>query len=329
MSHIAKDLGDALPSWNPGPARSAILDFVARVTEEGGRDFVPVGERVAVFDNDGTLWCEMPAPVQALFADARLHALAAAHPEWQTTEPFCSALRGDAKALAAQGEKAVAKLAMATHAGMTTEEFEAIVRRWLAAARHPKLGIPYARAVYPPMLELLELLRAAGFTPFIVSGGGVEFMRVFAEAVYGVPPHQVIGSSIRTHYEARGGRSVLVRDPALDFFDDKAGKPVAIHRVIGRRPIACFGNSDGDREMLEWTTMGRADGRAALGVIVHHTDAAREFRYDREHVLSGRLDQALDEAPERGWVVVDMAADWNTVFPAPDGASALPVADAA
>jgi hypothetical protein len=307
---------DALPSWNAGAAKAAIVDFVAATTHGGGPGFVPEDERVAVFDNDGTLWCEMPLPVQAYFASARLDQLAADHPEWRETEPFRSKLAGDTRALLAQGQKAIAELVMATHAGMTTEEFDEIVRSWLATARHPKLGLPFTRAVYQPMLELLRLLRANGFATFIVSGGGVEFMRVFAEAVYGVPPHQVIGSSIKTRYEIRGGRPVLVRDPGIDFVDDKAGKPVGIDRAIGRRPIACFGNSDGDREMLEWTTLGRTDGRRGLGLLVHHTDGEREFAYDRQHVPSGQLNKALDEAAEQGWVLADMKADWNTVFPA-------------
>ncbi|HYR08163.1 MAG TPA: HAD family hydrolase, partial [Longimicrobium sp.] len=241
MTGLSTELDGALPSWNPGPARDTILDFVARVTREGGRDFVPVEERVAVFDNDGTLWCEMPLPVQGYFVDARLAELAPEHPEWRETEPFRSKLAGDEKALGAQGPRAVAELVMATHAGMTTDEFDGIVRHWLAAARHPELGVPYTRAVYQPMLEVLRLLRAHGFATFIVSGGGVEFIRVFAQAVYGVPPHQVIGSTIRTHFEMRAGAPALVRDPAVDFVDDRAGKPVAINRSIGRRPIACFG----------------------------------------------------------------------------------------
>jgi len=303
-----------LPSWNDTAAKQAITDFVARVTREGSADYVPLNERIAVFDNDGTLWCEMPIPVQAFFADDRLRALAPQHPEWQTTEPFKSKLAGDMKGVMASGMKGIAELMSATHAGMTTVEFGQIVRDWLATARHPKLGRPYTEAVYQPMLELLDYLRANEFTTFIVSGGGVEFMRVFAEEVYGVPPHQVIGSTIKTHFEMRGETPVLVRDPALDFFDDKAGKPVSINKYIGRRPIACFGNSDGDREMLMWTTLGRSDGRPSFGLIVHHTDGEREFAYDRQHVLSGQLDKGLDEAPRYGWVLVDMKTDWKTVF---------------
>jgi haloacid dehalogenase-like hydrolase len=306
---------DPLPSWNEGPAKQSILDFVNRVTTEGGPDFVPELERVAVFDNDGTLWCEMPVPVQAFFADDRLRALAPKHPEWQTTEPFKSKLAGDIKGVMAQGIKGIAELAMATHAGMTTDEFNFIVREWLATAKHPKLGRPYTSVVYQPMLEVLAYLRARGFKTFIVSGGGIEFMRVLAEDVYGIPPEQVIGSSIKTHFEMRGNTPVLVRDPALDFFDDKAGKPVNINKHIGRRPIACFGNSDGDREMLMWTTLGRPDGRPSFGLIVHHTDGEREFAYDRQHVLSGQLDKGLDEAPGYGWVLADMKRDWKQVFP--------------
>lgn len=321
--------GDPLPSWNEGPARAAILDFVARVTRDGGPDFVPPVERVAVFDNDGTLWCEMPVPVQAAFADERLRTLAPRHPEWATTEPFRSALAHDHKSLVAQGAKGIAEVVMATHAGMTTDEFERIVRGWLATATHPTLGVPYTRAVYPPMLELLRLLRANGFATFIVSGGGVEFMRVFAEKTYGVPPQQVVGSTIRTHFEMRGGSPVLVRDPELDLFDDRTAKPVAIHKYIGRRPIAAFGNSDGDREMLLWTTVNRPDGRPSFGLLVHHTDGDREFRYDREPVPSGHLETALADATEYGWVVADMQRDWRTVFPPADGRLAAPLSSVA
>ena len=306
-----------LPSWNDTAAKQAITAFVTRVTTEGGADYVPPNERIAVFDNDGTLWCEMPVPVQAFFADDRLRALAPQHPEWLTTEPFKSKLANDMKGVMASGMKGITELMAATHAGMTTVEFIEIVRHWLATAKHPKLGRPYTELAYQPMLELLAYLRTSGFTTFIVSGGGVEFMRVFAEEVYGVPPHQVIGSTIKTHFEMQGDTPVLVRDPALDFFDDKAGKPVSINKYIGRRPIACFGNSDGDREMLMWTTLGRADGRPAFGLIVHHTDAEREFAYDRQHVLSGQLDKGLDEAPLYGWMLVDMKNDWKTVFAEP------------
>ncbi|HKE56565.1 MAG TPA: HAD family hydrolase [Pyrinomonadaceae bacterium] len=306
---------DPLPSWNEGTAKQAILKFVVRVTDEQNADYVPVNERVAVFDNDGTLWCEMPVPVQAFFVDDRLKALAPQHPEWQTTEPFKSKLAGDMKGVMASGIKGIAELAMATHAGMTTDEFNEIVRDWLATAKHPKLGLPFTSTIYQPMLEVLELLRAHDFATFIVSGGGAEFMRVFAEDVYGIPPQQVIGSTIKAHFELRGSTPVLVRDPELDFFDDKAGKPVNINKYIGRRPIACFGNSDGDREMLMWTTLGRSDDRPSFGLIVHHTDGEREFAYDRQQVLSGQLDKGLDEAADYGWVLADMKNDWKVVFP--------------
>jgi phosphoglycolate phosphatase-like HAD superfamily hydrolase len=315
MSGGAETLARALPAWNAGSARNRILDFVARVTAEGGPDFVPVEERVAVFDSDGTLWCEMPVPVQAFFVDGRLRELAPEHPEWRIIEPFCSALSGDRRAIAAQGERGVHEVGMVTHAGMTTDEFEARVRQWLARAWHPRLHLPFTRTIYQPMLEVLRLLRARGFATFITAGAGVEFTRVFAREVYGVPPHQVIGSTIRTHAEMRGGAPVLVRDAAADLADGRAAGPAALNRALGRRPIAAFGNSDGDLEMLRWITAGRTDGCPSLGVIVHHTDGVREFRYDREHVPGGRLDLALDDAPRYGWVVADVRADWKTVFP--------------
>ena len=308
-------VSDPLPSWNEGNAKFSIINFVTRVSTAGSSDYVPVNERIAVFDNDGTLWCEMPVPVQAYFVNDRIKALASKHPEWQRTEPFKSILAGDIKTAMASGLKGLAELGMATHAGMTTDEFVGIVRDWLASAEHPKRRRPFTEMIYQPMLEVLALLRSRGFSTFIVSGGGAEFMRVFAEEVYGVPPHQVIGSTIKTHFELRKGTPVLVRDPTLDFFDDKAGKPVNINRYIGRRPIACFGNSDGDREMLMWTTLGRSDRRPTFGLIVHHTDAEREFAYDRQHVISGQLDKALEEAVTYGWMLADMKNDWRTVFP--------------
>lgn len=306
---------DPLPSWNEGKAKEAILDFVTRTSTAGSSDYVPINERIAVFDNDGTLWCEMPVPVQAFFVNDRLKALAPLHPEWQRTEPFKSMLAGDIKTAMATGIKGLAELGMATHAGMTTDEFVIIVNAWLAKARHPQFNRPFTEAIYQPMLEVLAFLRARGFATFIVSGGGAEFMRVFAEEVYGVPPHQVIGSTIKTHFEMRAGKPVLAREAVLDFVDDKAGKPVNINKHIGRRPIACFGNSDGDREMLIWTTVGRTDERPSFGMIVHHTDGEREFAYDRQHVLSGQLNKALDEAETRGWILADMKNDWNVIFP--------------
>jgi phosphoglycolate phosphatase-like HAD superfamily hydrolase len=302
---------DPLPSWNDGQARQAIIEFVEKVTSTGSADFVPPAERVATFDNDGTLWAEQPIYFQLAFALDRVAALAPEHPEWQGKEPFASLLKGDLKGALAGGEKAILEIIMATHAGMTTEEFEQAVSEWIASAKHPKTGKLYTEMVYQPMIELLDYLRANGFKTFIVSGGGIEFMRPWTEKVYGIPPEQVVGSSIKTKYELRNGKPVLARLPELNFIDDKAGKPVGIHQYIGRRPIAAFGNSDGDLQMLQWTTAGKG---ARFALIVHHTDADREWAYDRNSPV-GRLDQALDEAKEKGWTVVDMQNDWKTVFP--------------
>jgi phosphoglycolate phosphatase-like HAD superfamily hydrolase len=303
--------GDPLPSWNDGPARQAIVGFVERVTKQGGPDFVPPAERLAVFDNDGTLWSEQPMYVQLAFALDRVTALAPQHPEWREREPFASVLRGDLAAVVATGEHGLLELVVASHAGNTSEEFARIVEDWLASAKHPTLGRPYTEFVYQPMLELLAYLRESGFKTFIVSGGGVEFMRPFAERVYGVPPEQVIGSSIQTRYELRDRRPVILRLPEVDFVDDKAGKPVGIHKFIGRRPLLAFGNSDGDFEMLEWTTSGPGP---RLGLLLHHDDGEREVAYDRRSAF-GRLDRGLDEAPKRGWQLVSMKRDWKRVFP--------------
>ena len=304
---------DPLPSWNDGPARKSIVAFVAKVTQEGTAGYVPPAERIAVFDNDGTLWSEQPVYVQLAFALDRVKALAPQHPEWQTQEPFASLLKGDVANALAGGEQAIARIIMATHAGMTTGEFATVVQDWLATARHPVTGRPYTGMVYQPMLEVLAYLRANGFRTYIVSGGGNEFMRPWTERVYGIPPEQVVGSSIKTRYEVRDGKPVLVRLPELDFIDDKAGKPVGIQKHIGRRPILAFGNSDGDFEMLEWTTAGEGP---RLGVILHHDDAAREVAYDRKSHI-GRLERGLDEAGRRGWVLVSMKDDWRTIYPAP------------
>ncbi|HSL19799.1 MAG TPA: HAD family hydrolase [Methylomirabilota bacterium] len=302
---------DPLPSWNDSASRTAIVDFVGRVTDPGSADFVLEPERVAVFDNDGTLWAEQPAYFQLFFAMDRVKALASEHPEWAKRQPFQAVLEGDMEALAAAGHHGLLEIVMATHAGMTTNEFETVVGDWLATAVHPTTGRPYTEMVYQPMLELLDYLRANGFTTYIVSGGGIEFMRPWTERVYGIPPEQVVGSSIVTAYEVRDGEPVLVRQQEIDFIDDKEGKPVGINSHIGRRPIAAFGNSDGDFQMLEWTTAG---DRARLGVLIHHTDAEREWAYDRDSHI-GRLDRGLDEAADRGWVVVDMKQDWSTVYP--------------
>src|SRR5882762_1004219 len=299
-----------LPSWNDGPAKASIADFVARVSTQGGPDFVPVEQRIATFDNDGTLWIEQPMYVQLAFALDRVKALAPMHPEWKTKQPFAAVLDDDLKALAASGEKGLVELIAVTHAGMTTAEFEKIVTDWLATARDHRFKRPYTELVYQPMLELLAYLRANGFKTFIVSGGGIEFMRPWTERIYGVPPEQVIGSSIKTRFEMRDGTPLLFRLPDLNFIDDKTGKPVGINEHIGRRPIAAFGNSDGDLEMLQWTTLS---GGVRLGLIVHHTDAEREYAYDRQSHF-GKLDIALDAAALNKWTVVDMKKDWKRVF---------------
>jgi hypothetical protein len=306
----ATAVAPVLPSWAEGATRDAIVAFVDRVTDPASPDFVPEAERIATFDNDGTLWAEQPVYVQILFAIDRVKALAPEHPEWATKQPFKAVLDGDMEALAAGGEHGVLELMMASHAGMTTLEFEEIVTDWIATARHPKTGQPFTEMVYQPMLELLEYLRANGFKTFIVSGGGIEFMRPWTEKVYGIPPEQVVGSSIKTRFEMRDGTPVLVRLPEIDFIDDKEGKPVGINSHVGRRPIAAFGNSDGDLQMLQWTAAG--DG-PSFCLYVHHTDAEREWAYDRDsHV--GSLDEGLKEAEARGWTVVDMKKDWKTVF---------------
>jgi len=302
---------DPLPSWTDGPAKQQIVEFVASVTDGAGGGFVPVKQRIATFDNDGTLWSEKPTYFQLLFIIDRVKSMAADHPEWKTTQPYQAVLENDMATLKAAGKHGLIELAMATHAEMTTQEFEAIVSDWLATARHPTTGKPYTQMVYQPMLELLDYLRANDFKVFIVSGGGLEFMRPWTEAVYGIPPDQVVGSSIETRYELRDGKPVLVRLPELHFVNDNVTKPVAINRFIGQRPILAFGNSDGDFEMLKWTTSG--EGKR-LGLIVHHTDAEREWAYDRES-SEGRLVRGLDEADENGWLVVDMARDWQAVFP--------------
>ena len=303
---------DPLPSWNDTGPKAAIVAFVEKVTAENTPDFVPEPERIAVFDNDGTLWTEHPMYVQLAFALDRVKTMAPEHPEWKDTQPFKAVLENDMKALAAAGEKGLLELIMATHAGMSSDEFQKIATDWIANARDPKFNKPYTELVYQPMLELLGYLRANGFKTFIVSGGGVEFVRPWAEKVYGIPPEQVIGSSIKTQFEMRGDVPTLLRLPQVNFIDDKAGKPVGINAHIGRRPIAAFGNSDGDLEMLQWTTLGGTTPR--FGLLVHHTDADREYAYDRQSSF-GRLDKALDIAPINGWTVVDMKADWKQIFP--------------
>jgi phosphoserine phosphatase len=311
-------VGDPLPSWNDGPARQSIINFVTKVTTPGSPDFVPVPERIAVFDNDGTLWCEQPMPVQLYFALDRVKALAPSHPEWKTKEPFASILKGDLKTALAGGDHALVELLMATHTGNTTGEFEKIVKDWIATAKHPQTGRLFTDMTYQPMLEVLAYLRANGFKNFIVSGGGIEFMRPWAEQVYGIPPEQVVGSSVKTKFEMRDGKAVLVRLPELNFNDDKADKPVGINQHIGRRPIAAFGNSRGDQEMLEYTQSGPG---ARFELLVLHDDAAREYAYGPAQGLPdvklGAFTQALyDQAKQSGWTVVSMKHDWKTVFPA-------------
>jgi len=302
---------DPLPSWNDGSARQAIVSFVAQVTKEGSSDFVPPAERIAAFDNDGTLWAEQPMYVQFLFALDRATEIAPQHLEWRDKEPFASLLKGDLKGALAGGERAMAEIIMATHAGMTTEEYERIVKDWLATAKHPRFKRPYTECVYQPMLELLAYLRANGFKTFIVSGGSVEFMRPWTERVYGIPPEQVIGSRIKTKFEMRDGKPALVRLPELDFLDDKEAKPLGINEHIGRRPIAAFGNSDGDRQMLEWTGAG---GGARLMMLVHHDDDVREFAYGAQSRIGTFSDALMDEAKKDGWPVISIKDDWKTIF---------------
>ena len=302
---------DPLPSWNDTGAKKAIVAFVERVTREGSPDFVPVPERIATFDNDGTLWSEKPVPFQLMFAIDQVKAMAPQHPEWKTKQPFASLLKGDMAGVAASGEKGVLEIVAVTHTGMTTDDFTRSVQDWIVSARHPKTGRLYTEMVYQPMLELLSYLRANGFKTFIVSGGGVEFMRPWTERVYGIPPEQVVGSAGKLKLETRDGKPVLVKLPEVDLIDDKEGKPVGIQSRIGRRPIAAFGNSDGDLQMLEWAMAG-AGARFAL--FVHHDDAEREFAYDRADKLQ-QFDKGWDEAVAKGWTVVSMKDDWKTVFP--------------
>lgn len=310
LSGIVNAAVDPLPSWNDGKNKQAIIAFVEKTTREGSADFVPPAERIAVFDNDGTLWSEQPMYVQLAFAIDRVKALAAKHPEWKTKQPFKAVLEGDKEALLAGGEKALVELIMATHAGNSVEEFQQIVLDWLSTARHAKTNRLYTEMTYQPMKEVLDYLKVNGYKNFIVSGGGIEFMRPWTEKVYGIPPEQVIGSSVRTTFTMQNGQPILIRLAELNFNNDKEGKPVGINQHIGRRPIAAFGNSDGDLQMLQWSSAGSG---ARLGAIVHHTDGAREAAYDRKSHI-GKLDKALDLAPQSGWIVIDMKKDWNRVF---------------
>jgi phosphoglycolate phosphatase-like HAD superfamily hydrolase len=308
---IALGQTDPLPSWNDGPSKQAIVKFVDAVTTQGSSQFVAPPARIAVFDNDGTLWSEQPMYFQGFFAFDRVKALAPKHPEWKTKQPFKGILENDMKAVAAAGEKGLMEVIAATHAGITTDEFAKHVKDWVAKAKHPRFQRGYTELVYQPMLELLVHLRANGFKTYIVSGGGVDFMRVFSEEVYGIPPEQVVGSVGETRLEVRDGKPVLMKLPKINLVDDKAGKPVGIHRFIGRRPILAFGNSDGDHQMWQWTAAG--EGARFMG-LVHHTDGEREWAYDRQSSV-GRLDKALDEATQKGWAVVDMKREWRVIYP--------------
>lgn len=310
-SVTASQSQNPLPSWNDGPNKQAIIEFVTKTTDQNQASFIPPTRRIATFDNDGTLWSEQPLYFQAIYIFDRIRELAPEHPEWQQKEPYASVLNGDSKSALAGGKQALLEMLMGTHAAVTASEFSESVADWLASARHPDSGKPYTAMVYKPMLELLDYLRDNDFKVFIVSGGGIDFLRVFAEEVYGVPPEQVVGSSLKAKYEIRNGLPVIVKQAEVDFIDDKAGKPVGIHRYIGRRPILAVGNSDGDFEMLEWTSAGEGP---SLAMIVHHDDAEREWAYDRESHI-GRLVRGLDEGPQRGWKIISMKNDWNLIYP--------------
>ena len=312
VSAAAEGFVDPLPSWNDTAAKAQIIDFVRAVTDPDDPIFVEPAERVATFDNDGTLWVEQPVYAEMAFALQRVKDLAQVHPEWKTQEPFKAVIEGDRDALIAAGNHGLLEIVIASHTGMSTTLFNTIATEWVRDARHPKFETPYTELVYQPQLELLRFLEANGFTTFIVSGGSVEFMRTYTQQVYGIPPERVIGSSVETRYEMQGGKPSLLRAPEVSFVNDKGGKPVGIYRRTGRRPILAFGNSDGDFEMLQWTTLG--SGGARLGLLLHHDDSEHEYAYDR-HSSVGRLDRALDAAGASGWVVVSMKNDWNTVFP--------------
>ena len=303
--------GDPLPSWNDGPSKQAIINFVKETTNSGSESFIPAQERIVVFDNDGTLWSEQPMYFQFIFAIDRIKHMAPQHPEWNEIQPFIAVLENDMETVKKSGIEGLLTLTMATHSGISIEEFEKIVKEWINTARHPKTGKLYSEMVFQPMLEVLDYLRVNGFKTYIVSGGGIDFMRVLTEEVYGIPPEQVIGSYGKYKFEVKDGLTEIAKLPEIDFINDKEGKPIAIHRFIGRRPVAAFGNSDGDLAMLKWTEAGAGTG---LMVYIHHTDSDREWAYDRESHI-GRLDKGLDEANEKGWIVVDMKSDWKYIYP--------------
>lgn len=309
--HLPAHAADPLPSWNEGASKTAIVDFVETVAKPGSPGFVPPEKRIATFDNDGTLWIEQPMYTQLVFILDRVKALAPQHPEWKDNPLLKAALDRDLKALGKFGARGLVELSAATTSGITTAEYEKMVAEWIRTARNRRFARPYTKLVYQPMLELLAYLRANGFKTFIVSGGGIAFMRPWTEKVYGIPPEQVVGSSIEVKYEMRDGEPVLMRLPELRFVDDKAGKPVGIHSHIGQRPIAAFGNSDGDLEMLTYVTAGKGP---RFAMLVHHTDAKREFAYDRDSAF-GKLDKALDAAKAKSWIIVNMKDDWKTIFP--------------
>jgi hypothetical protein len=311
LTATAQDVMDPLPSWNEGATKQAILDYVTSVTTEGSANFIPVSERIATFDNDGNLWSEQPAYFQLFFAMDRIKALAPEHPEWKTTQPYQSVLENDMKTLMSYGEHGLIQIVMATHAGNTVGEFEQIVKDWLATAKHPRFDRPYTDLIYQPMLELINYMKANDFKTFIVSGGGIEFMRPWTESVYGIPKDQVIGSSIKTKYDYNDGNPVIRRLPELNFIDDKEGKPEGINQYIGKKPVFASGNSDGDLQMLRWTDSNTYN---SFQLYLHHTDAGREWAYDRESSI-GRLDKGLDEANEKAWTVIDMKNDWKVVYP--------------
>jgi phosphoglycolate phosphatase-like HAD superfamily hydrolase len=308
---LASPAAEVLPSWKDGPSRQAIEAFVTAVTREGDKDFIPPAERIAVFDNDGTLWSEQPMYFEVLFALDEVKRMAPQHPEWKDKQPFKAVLENDQKALAAAGEKGLLQIVGATHTGVTTAEFNANAQRWLTKAVHPRSHKPYTEMVFQPMLELLGYLRENGFKTYIVSGGEVAFMRAFAEEVYGIPPEQVIGTTFVTQFQNKDGKFSILRQGKVAHNDDGPGKPESIESIIGRRPVFAFGNSDGDLQMLQWTTAG--EGRRLAG-LVHHTDGQREWAYDRKSNI-GRLDKALDQATGNKWVVVDMAKEWTRIYP--------------
>lgn len=310
-SEVAVLAEDPLPSWNEGPSKAAIKAFVEKVTTQGSPSFVPEEDRIATFDNDGTLWSEQPMYFQLAFAIDRVKAMAPDHPEWADVQPFKALLEGDMEGVMKEGEPGLIKLVMASHTGMTGDEFEASVLEWVKSARHPKTNQPYTSMVYQPMLELLDYLRDNGFATFIVSGGGIDFMRPWAEGVYGIPSHQIVGSSVKTQFDYNDGNPVLRKLPEVNFVDDKEGKPVGIDQHIGKKPIFAAGNSDGDLQMLQYTA---SNPQGAFMLYVHHTDGEREWAYDRDSHI-GRLDKGLDQAMADGWTVVDMAKEWKVIYP--------------